>query len=77
MGIQATRIYRFDASGCNGCDIEILEILGLVSVAELGIEIVVETLIVASLLCVVVIVGLERMWTRLFELIAFITAVMS
>jgi len=40
VGIQATRIYRFDASGCNGCDIEILEILGLVSVAELGIEIV-------------------------------------
>ena len=40
MGIQATRIYRFDASGCNGCDIEILEILGLVPVAELGIEIV-------------------------------------
>jgi len=37
---QATRIYRFDASGCNGCDIEVLEIPALVPVAELGIEIV-------------------------------------
>ncbi|HEX7547640.1 MAG TPA: NADH:ubiquinone oxidoreductase, partial [Candidatus Methylomirabilis sp.] len=40
MGIPATRIFRFDASGCNGCDIEILEILALVPVADLGIEIV-------------------------------------
>lgn len=40
MSTQATRIYRFDASGCNGCDIEVLEISALVPMAELGIEIV-------------------------------------
>jgi len=51
VGIQATRIYRFDASGCNGCDIEVLEILALVQVAELGIEIV-ETPKEANLLLV-------------------------
>jgi ech hydrogenase subunit C len=33
-----TRI-RFDASGCNGCDVEVLEATALVSLAELGIEI--------------------------------------
>lgn len=40
MSTQATRIFRFDASGCNGCDVEILEISALVPMAELGIEIV-------------------------------------
>jgi Ni,Fe-hydrogenase III small subunit/Fe-S-cluster-containing hydrogenase component 2 len=40
VSAQATRIYRFDASGCNGCDIEVLEISALVPMAELGIEIV-------------------------------------
>lgn len=39
MGAQATRIYRFDASGCNGCDVEVLETTALVSLGELGIEI--------------------------------------
>jgi Ni,Fe-hydrogenase III small subunit/Fe-S-cluster-containing hydrogenase component 2 len=34
-----TRIYRFDASGCNGCDVEVLEATTLVSLGELGIEI--------------------------------------
>lgn len=40
MSTQATRVYRFDASGCNGCDIEVLEATALVSLGELGIEIV-------------------------------------
>jgi len=40
VSTQATRLYRFDASGCNGCDIEILEIAALVSMADLGIEVV-------------------------------------
>ena len=33
------RILRFDASGCNGCDVEVLEATALVSLGELGIEI--------------------------------------
>jgi ech hydrogenase subunit C len=33
------RVFRFDASGCNGCDIEVLEATTLVSLAALGIEI--------------------------------------
>jgi len=40
VGTTATRIYRFDASGCNGCDVEVLEISPLVPLAELGVEIV-------------------------------------
>ena len=39
MSTQVTRIFRFDASGCNGCDIEVLEATTLVSLGELGIEI--------------------------------------
>ena len=39
MDKTSTRIYRFDASGCNGCDIEVLEATALVSLGELGIEI--------------------------------------
>jgi len=39
VSAQATRIYRFDASGCNGCDVEVLETTALVSLGELGIEI--------------------------------------
>ena len=39
MSTQVTRIFRFDASGCNGCDIEVLEASTLVSLGELGIEI--------------------------------------
>ena len=39
MSAQVTRIFRFDASGCNGCDIEVLEATTLVSLGELGIEI--------------------------------------
>lgn len=34
-----TRIFRFDASGCNGCDVEVLEATTLVSLGALGIEI--------------------------------------
>jgi len=39
VSAQVTRIFRFDASGCNGCDIEVLEATTLVSLGELGIEI--------------------------------------
>jgi len=39
VSTQVTRIFRFDASGCNGCDIEVLEATTLVSLGELGIEI--------------------------------------
>lgn len=39
MSAQVTRIFRFDASGCNGCDVEVLEAATLVSLGELGIEI--------------------------------------
>jgi Ni,Fe-hydrogenase III small subunit/Fe-S-cluster-containing hydrogenase component 2 len=39
VSVQVTRIFRFDASGCNGCDIEVLEATTLVSLGELGIEI--------------------------------------
>jgi len=40
VDITDTRIYRFDASGCNGCDVEVLEMSALVPLSELGIEIV-------------------------------------
>ncbi len=39
MSAQGTRIFRFDASGCNGCDVEVLEATTLVSLGELGIAI--------------------------------------
>lgn len=39
MSNPVTRIFRFDASGCNGCDIEVLEATTLVSLGRLGIEI--------------------------------------
>lgn len=39
MSAQVTRIFRFDASGCNGCDVEVLEATTLVSLGALGIEI--------------------------------------
>jgi len=39
VSAQVTRIFRFDASGCNGCDVEVLEATVLVSLGELGIEI--------------------------------------
>ncbi len=39
MSAQVTRIFRFDASGCNGCDVEVLESTALVSLGELGVEI--------------------------------------
>ena len=34
------RIFRFDASGCNGCDVELVEMTALVPLAERGVEIV-------------------------------------
>ncbi len=34
------RLYRFDASGCNGCDVELLEMSALFPLAEAGVEIV-------------------------------------
>ncbi len=40
MGATDTRIYRFDASGCNGCDVEVLEMSALVPLSEFGVEIV-------------------------------------
>jgi len=39
VSAQVMRILRFDASGCNGCDVEVLEATALVSLGELGIEI--------------------------------------
>jgi ech hydrogenase subunit C len=34
------RIFRFDASGCNGCDVEVVEMTALLSLSELGVDIV-------------------------------------
>jgi ech hydrogenase subunit C len=34
------RIFRFDASGCNGCDVEVVEMTALVSLAVLGVDVV-------------------------------------
>jgi ech hydrogenase subunit C len=34
------RVFRFDASGCNGCDVEVVEMTALVSLARLGVDIV-------------------------------------
>jgi ech hydrogenase subunit C len=39
VNTRGTRIYRFDASGCNGCDVEVLEATTLVSLGEVGIGI--------------------------------------
>ena len=39
MSTQAAQIYRFDASGCNGCDVEVVEILAILPGADLGFEI--------------------------------------
>lgn len=35
-----TRLYRFDASGCNGCDVELLELAALAPLGELGVALV-------------------------------------
>lgn len=40
MGMVIPRLYRFDASGCNGCDVELVEMTTLVPLQELGVEIV-------------------------------------
>lgn len=40
MGTVSPRLYRFDASGCNGCDVELVEMTALVPLAELGVELV-------------------------------------
>ena len=41
MGTNDIRIFRFDASSCNGCDIEVLGILALgLPLGELGVKIV-------------------------------------
>ncbi len=40
MGATIPRIFRFDASGCNGCDVEVVEMTALFSLAELGVDIV-------------------------------------
>ena len=37
---ETVRLYRFDASGCNGCDVEVLEMASLVPIADLGIAVV-------------------------------------
>jgi ech hydrogenase subunit C len=34
------RIFRFDASGCNGCDVEVVEMSALFALADLGVDIV-------------------------------------
>lgn len=39
MGLTRPRIFRFDASGCNGCDVEVVETAALFSLADLGVEI--------------------------------------
>jgi ech hydrogenase subunit C len=41
MGMNDIRIFRFDASSCNGCDIELLGVLTLgLPLSELGVKIV-------------------------------------
>lgn len=40
VGTVRPRIYRFDASGCNGCDVEVVEMTALVSLAEVGVDLV-------------------------------------
>ncbi len=40
MSGQETRLYRFDASGCNGCDVELLELTAQVSLGDLGVALV-------------------------------------
>lgn len=39
MAPTTPRVFRFDASGCNGCDVEIVEILALLPGVELGFAI--------------------------------------
>ena len=39
MALTTPRVFRFDASGCNGCDVEIVEILALLPGVELGFTI--------------------------------------
>ena len=39
MGMNDIRIFRFDASSCNGCDIEVLGMLALgLPLDELGVS---------------------------------------
>jgi Ni,Fe-hydrogenase III small subunit len=40
VGTTTTTIFRFDASGCNGCDVEVIEVLALLPGVDLGFEIV-------------------------------------
>ncbi len=40
MGASDPRIFRFDASGCNGCDVELVETTALAPLAKLGVAIV-------------------------------------
>ncbi len=40
MGALDPRIFRFDASGCNGCDVELVETTVLAPLADLGVSIV-------------------------------------
>jgi Ni,Fe-hydrogenase III small subunit/Pyruvate/2-oxoacid:ferredoxin oxidoreductase delta subunit len=40
VGASDPRIFRFDASGCNGCDVELVETTALAPLASLGVTIV-------------------------------------
>jgi ech hydrogenase subunit C len=40
VGVTHPRVFRFDASGCNGCDVEVVEMSALFALADLGVDIV-------------------------------------